>query len=125
MEYRRKADLEIQSLPGRGIQKCIGKDGPIVSGKMTVGFARYSDEFGPMEPHHHAEETVLILAAEKGRTRYGGEPDALEHSLDLEAGMLLHFPELEWHVFEYDPGGYVEIAFIYGQVDKIRPEEME
>ncbi|WP_256364494.1 hypothetical protein [Paenibacillus sp. 32O-W] len=38
--------------------------------------------------------------------------------------MILHFPELEWYVFEYDEVGYVDIVFIYGQVTRIRPEEI-
>lgn len=52
-------------MPGRVIQTAIGKDGFSKSLKMTVGFARYSAESGPM---------------------------------------------LEWHVFEYAEGGYVDIA---------------
>ena len=35
--------------------------------------------------------------------------------------MTLHTPELEWHVFEYDPGGYVDVIFYYAQVDNIFP----
>ena len=45
--------------------------------------------------------------------------------ITLEAGMTLHFPPLEWHVFEFKPGGHVDIIFFYGQVDQIRPEEMK
>ena len=37
----------------------------------------------------------------------------------------LHFPELEWHVFEWDEGGYVDALFIYGQVDNIRPDQIK
>jgi hypothetical protein len=42
----------------------------------------------------------------------------------LEAGMVLHFDPLEWHVFEFEADGYVDIIFFYGQVTNIRPEEM-
>ena len=42
----------------------------------------------------------------------------------LEPGMTLYFDELEWHVFGYDLGGYVDIIFFYGQVNNIRPEEI-
>jgi hypothetical protein len=38
---------------------------------MTVGFAHYSDESGPMEPHHHAEETIYIVDARNGYIRPG------------------------------------------------------
>ena len=27
--------------------------------------------------------------------------------------MIMHFPENEWHVFEYEEGGHMTIAFFY------------
>jgi len=33
--------------------------------------------------------------------------------------MTLHFPESEWHVFEFDEGGHVEIIFFYSQSEEI------
>jgi hypothetical protein len=120
----KKQEIEKEYLPGRIIQKAVGKDGISTSSKMTVGFARYSEESGPMEPHHHAEETVVVLEAEKAWVRYGDDRDSLSGRIKLENGMILHFEELEWHVFGYDKGGYVEIIFIYGQVNSIRPEEI-
>jgi hypothetical protein len=124
MKYFRRDDLEKVMLPGRVIQTAVGKDGPAKSGRMTVGFARYSAESGPMEPHHHAEEVVYILDAKNGWVRYGPEKDKLGDPVPLESGMILHNPSLEWHVFEHGEGGFVDIVFIYGQVDRIRPEEM-
>ena len=37
----------------------------------------------------------------------------------------MHFPELEWHVFGYDEGGFLDALCIYGQVTNIRPEEIQ
>jgi mannose-6-phosphate isomerase-like protein (cupin superfamily) len=91
---------------------------------MTVGFAYYSAESGPMEPHQHAEEVIYVVGAQGGWVRFGPEKDRLGEPAPLEPGMILHIPPLEWHVFGYDEGGYVDILFIYGQVDQIRPEEM-
>ena len=125
MRLIRRDDVTREVLPGRLIQKAVGREAHSESEKMTIGFASYSAEAGPMSPHHHAEEAVFILRSKGGRVRWGGDPDNLVESAALEAGMLLHFPELEWHVFEYDEDGIVEILFIYGQVDKIRPEETE
>jgi hypothetical protein len=125
MKLIKRSDLSKENLPGRVIQKAVGKDAPSASGKMTMGFAHYSEESGPMEPHHHAEEIVYILDAKNGWTRIGEAPDKLGDPITLEAGMTLHFPPLEWHVFEFKPGGFVDIIFIYGQVDQIRPEEMK
>jgi len=39
--------------------------------------------------------------------------------------MTLHFPPLEWYVFEFESGGHVVIVFFYRQVDNMRPEEMK
>ncbi len=125
MERLRKEELRAETLPGRIIAKAVGKDGPVASRRMTVGYADYCIQAGPMEPHHHAEECVLILRSDRGSVRFGSDKDRLGPRIPLEAGMLLHFPPLEWHVFEYDEGGRVEILFMYGQVDGIRPEEIE
>lgn len=124
MEWNKRKDIEVINLPGRQIQNCVGRNGIIKSEKMTVGFARYAPECGPMEPHHHAEETVYILDAKNGWVRYGNSKDNLDKKVDLEAGVSLHFEELEWHVFEYGEGGYIDALVIYGQVDNIRPEEI-
>ena len=78
-----------------------------------------------MEPHHHAEEVIYVLSSQNGYVRTGSHPDRLGEQVPLESGLTLHFPELEWHVFEFESGGHVDIIFIYGQVDNIRPEEIE
>ncbi len=119
-----KDELAREPLPGRVIYKAVGKDGPVISGKMTVGFGEYSAASGPMEPHQHAEETVYIVQAQDAYYRYGDSKDHLGERISLQEGMLIHFDELEWHVFEYDQGGSLTIIFIYGQVDRIRPEEI-
>jgi len=125
MKLIKRENLEKEYLPGRTIQKAVGKDAFSQSERMTIGFARYSDESGPMEPHHHAEEIVHVLSAKDGWVRRGNAPDSLTDPIPLEAGDTLHFPPLEWHVFEFKPGGHVDIIFFYGQVDHIRPEEID
>ena len=125
MNLIKRDQLSKELLPGRLIQKAVGKDAPSTSEKMTMGFARYSDDSGPMEAHHHAEEIVYILSAKDGWVRKGLAPESLGDPVVLQAGMTLHFPQLEWHVFEFKPGGHVDIIFFYGQVDHIRPEEIE
>jgi hypothetical protein len=124
MRYFKREELGVVRLPGRTIQGAVGKDAFSESQKMTVGFARYSAESGPMEPHQHAEEVVYIVDAKGGWVRYGPEKHTLGERISLHPGMILHNPPLEWHVFGYEEGGYVDIVFIYGQVDNIRPEEM-
>ena len=119
------ADIPVEPLPGRGLRRFVGRNSALESEEMTVGTALYADEFGPMEPHHHAEESVYVLDADRAWVSWGPGPDDLPNRVDLEAGVVLNTPALEWHVFEWAPGGHVEILWIYGQVDNIRPEDME
>lgn len=119
-----REELEKVRLPGRVLQKVVGKDGRSGSGKMTMGFAHYSVESGPMEPHQHAEEICYIVAVKGGWVRFGQSPERLSVRKTLREGMTLHVDELEWHVFEYDAGGFIDILFFYGQVDNIRPEDI-
>ena len=116
--------LPKEVLPGRIIQKAVGKDAYSRSGKMTMGFGRYCVEVGEMEPHRHAEEIVYVVSADKGFVRYGASLDDMTTIASLETGMTLHIPELQWHVFEYGEGGHVDIIFFYGQTENIRPEEI-
>ena len=125
MKTIKRGELERFILPGRMIQKAVGKESQSKSQRMTMGFATYSAEYGLMEPHNHAEEICYVISSEDGWLRKGPEKDQLGEKIHLEPGMTLHIPPLEWHVFEYGPGGHVDIIFFYGQVDHIRPEEME
>jgi mannose-6-phosphate isomerase-like protein (cupin superfamily) len=125
MKAIEKDQIEKLKLPGRIIQQAVGKDAIVKSNKMTMGFARYSKESGPMAPHHHAEEIIFIIKSKRGKVRCGNSETSLSKELKLKDGMILHFPELEWHVFEYDDDGFIEVLFFYGQVDKIRPEEID
>jgi hypothetical protein len=117
-----REDLVQEKLPGRSIWKAVGKDSFSISEKITLGFARYSAEAGPMKAHQHAEEILYITDARNGWIRCGEREDSLGEKRYLKAGMVLHIPELEWHVFGYDKDGFVDAVFFYGQVDNIRPE---
>lgn len=123
LRYVNKNEVEIEALPGRGLLRIIGKNSCFDSSVMSVGYALYSEEYGVMEPHNHAEETVIITRVKDGYVSWGEHANNLTHSLKLEAGMVLHIPEKEWHVFTYDQGGYVEIIFIYGNSENLRPED--
>lgn len=125
MQIIRRGDIAKVVLPGRALQKVVGKDSASSSGRMTMGFASYSAEYGPMEPHNHAEEICYVISSKEGWLRKGPAKDRLGDKIPLEPGMTLHIPPLEWHVFEYAEGGHVDIIFFYGQVDHIRPEEMD
>jgi len=124
MRLFRREDLEKVQLPGRVIQKAVGKDSFSQSMRMTMGFARHSGWSGRGEPHRHAEEVAYILSTKDGWVRYGASPDHLGSPVALEAGMTLHFAEMEWHAFELGAGGHVDAIFFYGQVDNIRPEDI-
>ena len=117
MDLIKRTDVVKKPLPGRVIQLVTGQSGAVSpSDVITMGFAHYSAESGPMAPHRHAEEVVYILESRQGYTRFGGFGDApteLGERVVLEAGMTLHFPAKEWHVFEFDAGGHVDIIFFY------------
>lgn len=124
MKVIRREEVKQEYLPGRIIQEVIGKGAFYPSGRVTVGFGHYSEVSGPMEPHQHAEEVFHVLSAKDSWVRFGPGRDRLDTRVTLEAGMTLHIPELEWHVFEFKPGGHVDAIFFYGQVENIRPEEI-
>ncbi len=124
MESIHRDSVAVEHLPGRDIQRVVGKGASLESTKMTVGIAHYSASTGLMEPHNHAEETVFVVNAENAWIRYGPSPDELPERIDLEPGLTLHIPELEWHVFEWGDRGFADCLVIYGQVDNIRPEDM-
>lgn len=115
--------LEMVRLPGRIIQKAVGADAASPSDRMTMGFARYSAESGPMAPHHHAEEIVVVLGALHGWVRFGPSPKDLSMPVPLVPGVTLHIPAGEWHVFEHAAGGHVDIIFFYAQTHDIRPDD--
>ena len=117
--------IKNEILPGRMIQKAIGKDSLSKSSCMTMGFAHYSQESGEMAPHHHAEEAIYVLEAKNSWARFGKDEMTLGDRIKLESGMTLHFPAWEWHVFGFNEGGYLDIIFFYGQADQIRPEEKQ
>ncbi len=123
MNIIQRDQIPITQLPGRKIQTVAGKDAFSPSAKMTMGFAHYSDESGPMQPHQHAEEIVYVLDAQDGWVEKGDDPARLSEPIPIQAGLTLHIPPLEWHVFRWEPGGRLDILFFYGQVDHIRPEE--
>lgn len=118
MNLIRRGNIEKMQLPGRVIQQAVGKGKAVSpSTEMTMGFAHYSEASGPMEPHSHAEEIVYILGAQNGWILYGDHPDRLDHRIDLAEGMTLHIPAHEWHVFQFEEGGHVDIIFFYSTPD--------
>ena len=118
MKVIERKQVQEQLLPGRFMQKIVGKaeDGYISDSRiLNIGYCRYRAEAGPMEPHMHAEETVQILSSDRAWVRFGPEKDNLPNKVLLEKDMTLHIPAREWHVFEYEEGGSLEILFIYGE----------
>ena len=124
MEHFLFSQLKETELPGRAVYKAIGADSFVKSTGMTYGRTRFSLDYGPMAPHHHAEEIIYVLDTKAGIVRWGDTEACTGGTLRLEAGMTLHFPAQEWHVFEFEqPDGYSEILFFYGSTTDIRPEK--
>lgn len=117
MEIIVRKNIEENLLPGRFMQKVVGpqKDGYLSESKIfNIGYCRYCAEAGPMAPHMHAEETVQVLSSDRAWVRFGPTENDLPNKIMLEKDMTLHIPAREWHVFEYEEGGSLEILFIYG-----------
>lgn len=105
-------ELKEDLLPGRFMQKVVGnaENGYLShSNIFNIGYCKYCAEAGRMEPHMHAEETVQILSSDRAWVCFGPEKDNLPNKILLEKDMTLHIPEGEWHVFEYEDGGSLEI----------------
>jgi hypothetical protein len=123
MKVIHRREVPVTSLLGRDLNKAVGKDGFDASAKMTVGWARYSKKSGVMEAHQHAEELLYIIDAKDAWIRFGPTRDKLGERVPFVPATMIHFPELEWHVFEYADDGFADLIFFYGQVDNIRPED--
>lgn len=123
MRVINRETMPVDALPGRDLQRAVGKNSASDSDAMTVGYATYSAKSGDMEPHSHAEETVIIMDSNQGEVLWGPTKENLVHSCKLEHGMVLHIPKNEWHVFRYGEGGFVDIVFIYGTSENVRPED--
>ena len=123
MQVRRREALPVEALPGRFLQRAVGAEGPLTSGCMSVGFARYCAEAGVMQPHAHAEETVVVLSSQDGWVRCGPSADRLGEAQPVSAGTVLHIPPGEWHAFGFSTDGHVDICFCYGQATAVRPED--
>lgn len=113
MKVFQRDEIEKKVLPGRALQWAIGQTAFSASEKMTIGFAHYSVEAGPMEPHKHSEEGIYVIDAKDGWLEWGPGKDEMVEKAPLAAGTLLHVPADEWHVFRYAEGGFVDIVFVY------------
>jgi hypothetical protein len=113
MDHFRRNDVETGVIPGRAVQRAIGREGRSPSELVSVGFARFSAEHGEMPPHCHGEEAMYVLDARDGWVEYGSAEDQLDSRCDLAAGMVLHVTAGEWHVFRHAPDGFVDIVFFF------------
>lgn len=92
MDFIKRDDIKKNALPGRVVQNAVGHNSAVLSEKMTVSFCHYSAESGPMEPHNHAEESVVVLSCKDAYVKWGSGKDSLEHTVELHEGDLMHFP---------------------------------
>ena len=113
--------IESAMLPGRTLRDAVGKNGPIVTTGLRVCVCVYSEEAGPMEPHRHIEEACYVTRSDRAWVRYGSTKDCLDGKELLTPGMLIHFPDWEWHVFEYEKGGMLELVCFYGSTEDRTP----
>jgi hypothetical protein len=113
MQHFRRDDVEPGVVPGRAVQRAIGREGRSHSELVSLGFARFSAAHGEMPPHCHGEEAMYVLDARDGWIEYGPAEDELRGRRALAAGMVLHVAAGEWHVFRHAPDGFVDILFVF------------
>lgn len=123
MRIAKREQIAKDVLPGRALQRAVGANSLFETDTMSVCYATYCAEYGPMEPHHHAEETIVVVSSDGGRVEWGPAKDNLPHKAELSAGDVLHIPENEWHVFRFREGGSLDVVCIYGKTDNLRPED--
>jgi hypothetical protein len=124
VDVLKRTDLDPVKLAGRTLQKAVGGpcEGTVTITRMTVGFARYSERSDGTAPSRRGDD--LHRRRPEWLHPPGTAPDQRGDRVQPEAGMILHFAELEWHVFEWDEDGHIDALFIYGQVDNIRPDQI-
>jgi len=125
MNILKKTDIKTVVLPGCCVHRAIGNNAMLSSNAMSLGWAKFVGEYGPMEPHHHAEDGMVVVDSKNSYIRFGPAKDQLGERIPLEKDMVLQMPAGEWHVFEYDEGGYVEILYFYGQPDNTVPVQIK
>ena len=100
MNLIQRHTLPIRPLPGRGIQLVAGKENAASpSDAVTMGFAHYSVDYGPMSPHRHAEEIVFVLDSDRSYVRHGGfgdQPDARRLLAAVFASGQVHLHRVAW-----------------------------
>ncbi len=117
MELIVRKDVPEQLLPGRFMQKIVGKteDGYLSDSRiLNIGYCRYCAEAVPHGAPHARRgdgadpllrQSLGALRAQQGRP---AQQDPVGKGHDAP------YPPREWHVFEYEEGGSLEILFIYG-----------
>lgn len=111
MRFIKKDEMVIKHCRARTIYAAIEQNGVFTSDKLMMGCARFDKSLGDMIPHTHAEEGMYIIDAAKAYARFGSSPDTLGDRVPLVPGMIMWAAEGEWHVFEFDDGGFLDIVF--------------
>jgi mannose-6-phosphate isomerase-like protein (cupin superfamily) len=122
MKMIEKEQAVIKHCKARTIYGMIEDGGVIKSDQMTMGIARFDKNLGPMNPHAHAEEGMYVIDCANAYIRCGSSADTLGERELIKPGMIIFVPEGQWHVFEFEDGGFLDTVFCLpvGSID--RPE---
>lgn len=121
MECLKQSELKSNMLPGRIVQEAVGKNGPAFTAAMRVCICEYCARAGKMQPHRHIEESVFVTECDRAWVRYGSTEACADGKVMLEEGMVMHFPDWEWHVFEYEEGGMLKLVCFYASTEDRTP----
>lgn len=101
----------VKHFNARTIYAVIEENGVFQSPGLTMGFARFGKEQGVMTPHIHVEEGMYVIDCANAYARWGDTEQTLGERHPVRPGMIMWAAEGEWHVFEFDDGGFLDIVF--------------
>ncbi len=122
MKQVTKEEAKVKHCRARTIYAVAEEDGVFKSDHMMMGFARFDKTLGDMIPHSHPEEGMYVIDCARAYVRYGASRETLGERHSIAPGMIMWAAEGEWHAFEFDDGGFMDIVFCLPVGSIVRPE---
>ena len=119
MQIINRKDIPGKVFPGRTRWPAFGsEEAAFQIDDASVGFARFSLEAGPMEPHKHENEILYVLDCKDAFMLYGDTKD-VQSKQPLQVGDIFRMKEGEWHCFSFEnQEGYLEMITFYATADR-------
>lgn len=119
MNFYSKNEAVVQHRKGRTVYAVFEEAGKLCSENLVMGFARFDSA---MDPHQHVEECMYVVDCYQAYARCGESKDTLGERHAIQPGMFMWADQDEWHVFEFEDGGFMDIIFCLPRQSFVRPE---